>query len=289
VSAGTQPRAGDEGLDRRNLIRAIVASTIGTTIEWYDFFLYGTVAALVFPKLFFPRSDPYTGTLVSFATYFVGFAARPVGAAIFGHYGDRIGRKSTLIITLLLMGLATFCIGLVPSYARIGIWGGIILTILRIFQGLGVGGEWGGSVLLSMEWGHRGKRGFIASWPQFGVPAGLLLSNGLIAVFNAAYGPAFLTWAWRIPFLLSIVLVGIGLYIRLGILETPLFARLISERRVAPQPVAEVIRLNPGEIIPSAVLRLSEQAPFYIFTAFVFAYGTETLHVGRGAACSPGR
>jgi metabolite-proton symporter len=282
VSLGSQPRAGDDALDRRHLIRAIVASTIGTTIEWYDFFLYGTAAALVFPKLFFPKSDPYTGTLVAFATYFVGFIARPIGAAIFGHYGDRIGRKSTLIITLILMGLATFCIGVVPSYAQIGIWGGILLTILRIFQGLGVGGEWGGSVLLSMEWGHRGKRGFIASWPQFGVPAGLLLSNGLIAVFNAAYGPAFLIWAWRIPFLLSIVLVAIGLYIRLGILETPLFSRVLSERRVAPQPVAEVIRRNPGEIILSAVLRLSEQAPFYIFTAFVFSYGTGTLHVGRG-------
>jgi metabolite-proton symporter len=282
VSLGRQPQTGDDALDRRNLRRAIVASTIGTTIEWYDFFLYGTVAALVFPRLFFPKSDPYTGTLVSFATYFVGFIARPVGAAIFGHYGDRIGRKSTLIITLLLMGLATFCIGVVPPYTQIGIWGGIMLTILRVFQGLGVGGEWGGSVLLSMEWGHRGKRGFIASWPQFGVPAGLLLSNGLIAAFNAAYGPAFLTWAWRIPFLLSIVLVGIGLYIRLGILETPLFSRLLTERRVAPQPVAEVIRRNPGQIVLSAVLRLSEQAPFYIFTAFVFAYGTQTLHVARG-------
>lgn len=284
ATGGTVPL--DDENNRRQLIRAIIASTIGTSIEWYDFFLYGTAAALVFPKLFFPKSDPYVGALESFATYTVGFIARPVGAAIFGHYGDRIGRKATLIITLLLMGFATFAIGLMPTYSRIGIWGGIILTALRVCQGLGVGGEWGGSVLLSMEWGHKGKRGFIASWPQFGVPAGLLLSNGLVALFNGWLGPAFLTWGWRLPFLLSIVLVAIGLFIRLRILETPLFAQVMERRQIARQPVMEVIRRNPTEIVLSALLRLSEQAPFYIFTAFVFVYGVTTLHLARGLVAS---
>jgi metabolite-proton symporter len=270
----------DGELGRTQLVRAIVASTIGTTIEWYDFFLYGTAAALVFPKVFFPKSDPYVGTLAAFATYFIGFVGRPIGGAIFGHYGDRIGRKTTLIITLLLMGIATFCIGLVPGYASIGVWGAVLLTVLRMCQGLGVGGEWGGSVLLSMEWGHKGKRGFIASWPQFGVPAGLLLSNGIVAVFSSS--PAFLTWLWRVPFLLSIVLVAIGLFIRLRILETPLFARLLEERRVESHPVTEVIRRNPKEIVLSALLRLAEQSPFYLFTTFVFTYGTGTLKLDRG-------
>src|SRR5919199_3351101 len=171
--------AGDE-VTRRQLVRAVVASTVGTSIEWYDFFLYGSAAALVFNRQFFPNADPLTGLLLAFGTYFVGFVARPIGAAIFGHYGDRIGRKATLVATLVLMGVGTFLVGLVPSYAAIGIWGGIILTLLRTLQGIGVGGEWGGSVLLSMEWGARtGRRGFIASWPQFGVPVGLILSNGI--------------------------------------------------------------------------------------------------------------
>ncbi len=277
--ANSASSAGSD-LERTQLVRALVASTIGTTIEWYDFFLYGTAAALVFPKVFFPKSDPYVGALEAFATYTVGFIARPIGGAIFGHYGDRIGRKATLIITLLLMGIATFLVGIIPGYASIGTWGAVFLTILRICQGLGVGGEWGGSVLLSMEWGHKWKRGFIASWPQFGVPAGLLLSNGIVAVFSRS--PSFLAWGWRIPFLLSIVLVAIGLFIRLRILETPLFERILNERRIERQPVMEVIRRNPREIILSALLRLSEQAPFYLFTTFVFTYGAGTLKLERG-------
>jgi metabolite-proton symporter len=277
--ADSASSAGND-LERSQLVRALVASTIGTTIEWYDFFLYGTAAALVFPHVFFPKSDPYVGALQAFATYTVGFIARPIGGAIFGHYGDRIGRKATLIITLLLMGIATFLVGIVPGYASIGVWGAILLTALRVCQGLGVGGEWGGSVLLSMEWGHRWKRGFIASWPQFGVPAGLLLSNGIVAVFSRS--PAFLAWGWRVPFLLSIVLVAVGLFIRLRILETPLFERVLSERRIERQPVLEVIRRNPREIVLSALLRLAEQSPFYLFTTFVFAYGTGTLKLERG-------
>ena len=212
---------------RRQLRRAVIASTIGTTIEWYDFFIYGTVTGLVFAKLYFPGSDPLTGTLQAFAIYAVGFVARPIGAAIFGHYGDRIGRKAALIATLLLMGIATFLVAFVPGYERIGIWGAVILTILRTVQGIGVGGEWGGSVLMSMEWARtNAHRGFIASWPQFGVPAGLFLANLAVLAFSAISGPQFLTWGWRIPFFLSIVLVGVGLYIRLGILETPAFSRL---------------------------------------------------------------
>src|SRR5881394_1166182 len=216
---------------RSQLRRSVIASTVGTTIEWYDFFLYSTVTGLVFAKLYFPNSDPLTGTLQAFAIYAVGFVARPVGAAIFGHYGDRIGRKSTLIATLVVMGLATFAVGFVPTYATIGIWGAILLTLLRFIQGVGVGGEWGGSVLMSMEWTKtNAHRGFAASWPQFGVPAGLFLANLAVLGLSALSGDQFMSWGWRIPFFLSIILVGVGLYIRLQILETPVFARLVKEK-----------------------------------------------------------
>src|ERR1700732_1434093 len=213
------------------LRKAVIASTIGTAIEWYDFFLYGTAAGLIFGKLFFPNSDALTATLAAFGTYFIGFIGRPIGAAIFGHYGDRIGRKATLIATLLCMGIATFLIAFVPTYESIGIWGGVILTVLRAIQGIGVGGEWGGSVLLSMDWSRSGQhnRGFLASWPQWGVPAGLFLSTIVMLGATAWSGDQFLNWGWRIPFILSIVLVGIGLWIRLGILETPVFQKLLAE------------------------------------------------------------
>ncbi|HTW84300.1 MAG TPA: MFS transporter [Candidatus Sulfotelmatobacter sp.] len=264
--------------ERSNLTRAVLASTIGTSIEWYDFFLYGTVTGLVFGKLFFPKDDPLVGTLNAFAIYFIGFIARPIGAAIFGHYGDRIGRKAALIATLLLMGIATFLVGFVPGYASIGIWGAILLTILRFVQGIGVGGEWGGSVLLSMEWAKtNGRRGFIASWPQFGVPAGLFLSNIAVLAFASLAGDQFTDWGWRIPFFLSIILVGVGLWIRLGIFETPTFQRVISENRVERTPVLEVLRLQWREVILSALARMAEQAPFYVFTAFIFTYGVQVL------------
>jgi metabolite-proton symporter len=264
------------------LRRAVIASTIGTAIEWYDFFLYSTVTGLVFAKLFFPHSDPWVGTLEAFGIYAVGFIARPVGAAIFGHYGDRIGRKSTLIATLLLMGLATFAVALVPTYATIGVWGAVILTILRFVQGVGVGGEWGGSVLMSMEWARTdSSRGFIASWPQFGVPCGLFLANLAVLAFSQMSGEQFLAWGWRIPFGLSLVLVGVGLYIRMGILETPIFAKLLAERKIDRTPMLTVIKRHPKEILLSAFARMAEQAPFYIFTAFVFSYGIETLHMSR--------
>jgi MFS family permease len=271
-----------ESAHRTQLRRAVIASTIGTTIEWYDFLLYSVVTGLVFAKLFFPQSDPLVGVLQAFAIYTVGFVARPIGAAIFGHYGDRIGRKAALIATLLITGLATFAVGFVPTYESIGIWGAVILTVIRFIQGIGVGGEWGGSVLLSMEWARtNAHRGFIASWPQFGAPAGLLLANLAVLVFSTLSGDQFLVWGWRIPFLLSIVMVGVGLYIRLGILETPAFQRLITEKRIAQAPVFEVIKRQPKEIILSALARTAEQAPAYIYLAFVFAYGTEVLHTKR--------
>jgi metabolite-proton symporter len=264
------------------LRKAVIASTIGTTIEWYDFFLYGTAAGLVFGKLYFPNSDPLSATLLAFGTYFVGFAARPVGAAIFGHYGDRIGRKATLIATLLFMGIATFLIAFVPTYESIGIWGAVLLTVLRALQGIGVGGEWGGSVLLAMEWSRtHGQRGLVASWPQFGVPCGLFLANLAVLGFSAWSGDQFVVWGWRIPFALSIILVGVGLWIRLGILETPVFQQLLDNDKTEKAPILEVIKKQPREIILSALLRMSEQAPFYIFTAFIFAYAVNTLHMSR--------
>ena len=264
------------------LRRAVIASTIGTAIEWYDFFLYGIATGLVFAKLYFPTSEPLVGTLQAFSVYFVGFAARPLGAALFGHYGDRIGRKAALIATLLVMGIATFLIGLVPTYEQIGLWGAVILTLLRFMQGIGVGGEWGGSVLLAMEWARtNGHRGFIASWPQLGVPLGLFLANIVVLLFSQLSGDGFLRWGWRIPFLLSIVLVGVGLYIRVGILETPKFSALAAERKTSNRPVIEVLRKHPREILLSVVVRIAEQTPGYIFMIFVFSYGTTILGISR--------
>src|SRR6201998_3516110 len=266
----------------RELRRAVVAATVGTTIEWYNFLLYSTMAGLVFGKLFFPNGAPLTGTLNSCAIDFVGFVARPIGAFSFGHYGDRVGRKSTLIVTLVLMGISTFLVAFLPGYASIGIWGAVFLTILRLLQGIGVGGEWGGSVLLAMEWArHNNERGFLSSWPQFGGPAGPFFANLAVLVFSRMSGDAFLSWGWRIPFALSIVLVGIGLWIRLRIIETPVFRNLVAERKIERAPIVEVCRKEWRTIILSALARTSEQGPFYIFTGFTFVYGTTTLHQSR--------
>ena len=276
------PRRDPRTVTHSQRVKAAVASTVGTTIEWYDFFLYGTAAALVFPKVFFPTESPLAGTLASFATLFVGFAARPVGAAIFGHYGDRIGRKAALIATLSLMGIATALMGVLPGYDSIGPLAPVLLVLLRILQGIGVGGEWGGSVLMSMEWGSRRRHGFMASLPQMGVPIGLLLSTLAVRVVSGTTGPdAFDTWGWRIPFLISIVLVAIGLYVRLSVLETPHFARLRKEQTVVKRPVMEVLRTQPRAIATSAFIRMAEQAPFYLFITFVLAYGTEELGLER--------
>ena len=266
----------------RQLRRAIVASTVGTIIEAYDFLLYVIVAPLVFAKLFFPASAPLVGILQAFGIYAVGFIARPVGAALFGHYGDRIGRKVTLIATLLLTGLSTFAVGFVPGYQTIGIWGAVILTAVRFIQGLGIGGEWGGATLMAMEWARtNAHRGFITAWPQWGGPAGLFFANLAVLAFSAISGDQFLTWGWRVPFWLSIVMVGVGLYIRLGILETPIFARILEERRIERTPVIEVIKRQPKQIILTALARMAEQGPFYVYAAFVFVYGTKVSGASR--------
>jgi metabolite-proton symporter len=263
--------------------RAVFASTVGTSIEWYDFFLYGTAAALVFPDLFFPDQSKFAGILLSYGTQFVGFAARPIGAAIFGHFGDRIGRKGTLVATLLLMGVGTFLIGCLPTYASIGVLAPVLLVLLRVAQGLGVGGEWGGSVLLAMEWGSRKRRGLMASFPQMGVPMGLLLATAAVKLMEAWTGDSFMTWGWRVPFLLSAVLVAIGLYVRLRVMESPEFAAVRQQETVVKMPVLEVIRTQPREILTSAFVRLSEQAPFYLFITFVLTYGVEHVGMDKGA------
>jgi MFS family permease len=266
----------------RQLRRALVASTVGTTIEWYDFLLYGQVTGLVFGKLFFPQSDPIVGVLQAFAIFFVGFLGRPIGAAIFGHWGDRVGRKATLIATLLVTGLATMAVGLVPTYESIGIWGAVLLVIIRLIQGIGVGGEWGGSVLLAMEWARTNKnRGFLAAWPQFGGPAGLFLANLAVLFFSWFSGDQFLVWGWRIPFLLSIVMVAIGLWIRLGIRETPVFQKVLEEERVERVPVLEVLKRQPKQVALTALLRMPEQAPGYIVGTFIFTYATTVLGAPR--------
>src|SRR3954468_22352984 len=262
---------------RRQQVRlAAVSSVIGTSIEWYDFFLYGTAAAIVFPSVFFPDSSTYSGTLESFATYAVGFAARPVGAFIFGHWGDRIGRKATLIVTLLMMGIATTLVGVLPGADSIGKAAPLLLVLLRLVQGIAVGGEWSGSVLLSMEWGDQKRRGFMASLPQLGVAFGLILGTGFLYLMsNVLSDDQFQSWGWRIPFLFSIVIVGIGLWIRLRILETPMFARRLQEKNIAKLPSVEVWREHWKPIVLSAFARMSEQAPFYVITTFTLTYLTE--------------
>jgi MFS family permease len=264
------------------LRKAVIASTVGTTIEWVRLLSLRHSGRSGFRQVVFPQPGTARGDARRLRHLFVGFAARPIGAAIFGHYGDRIGRKATLIATLLLMGVATFLIAFVPTYESIGIWGAVALTVLRAVQGIGVGGEWGGSVLLAMEWSLKhGQRGLVASWPQFGVPAGLFLANLAVFAFSTWSGDQFITWGWRIPFALSLVLVGIGLWIRLGILETPVFQRLLDTNKIEKTPIIEVIKRQPKEIILSALLRMSQQAPFYVFTAFIFAYAVSTLHMSR--------
>ena len=263
----------DQPAERAQVRRAAMASAIGTTIEWYDFFLYNTAAALIFAQVFFPASSPEAGVMKSFATYAVGFAARPVGAAIFGHWGDRIGRKATLIITLLVMGLASAAVGMLPSTASIGLAAPIILVTMRLIQGIAIGGEWSGSVLLAMEWGAQDKRGLLASSAQIGVPVGLVLGTGGMTLLSALMPTeTFHAWGWRIPFLASLVLVALGLVIRLRILETPMFAKVVLERKTVRAPVKDAVKYHWREILLSAGARFVEQMPFYIFTTFVLTY-----------------
>ncbi len=258
-----------------------LASLIGTTIEWYDFFLYGTAAALVFNRLYFPTFDPLAGTLAAFGTYSVGFVARPIGGIVIGHFGDRIGRKSMLILTLIVMGVATFGIGLLPTYEQIGPWAPVALVVLRLAQGFGVGGEWGGAVLMAVEHAPPGARGFYGSWPQVGVPAGLLLSTAVFAQFARLPEEQFLSWGWRVPFLLSILLVGVGMIIRVRVLETPAFARVKEARTEVRLPIVEVLRTHPKEVLLAMGLRLAENGAFYIYTVFVLVYGTQKAGIPR--------
>jgi MHS family shikimate/dehydroshikimate transporter-like MFS transporter len=258
-----------------------LASLVGTTIEWYDFFLYGTAAALVLNRLFFPTFDPLMGTLASLATYSVGFVARPIGGIVIGHYGDRIGRKSMLVLTLVIMGVATFLIGLLPTYETIGPMAAVLLVILRIAQGFGVGGEWGGAVLMAIEHAPPGRRGFYGSWPQIGVPAGLLLANLVFLLFARMPEEEFLSWGWRVPFLLSLVLVAVGLLIRLRLLETPAFEKLKDSRREARQPIVEVLRRYPKQVLLAMGARFAENGAFYIYSVFALVYATQHVRMDR--------
>ena len=268
--------------DKQNLRKVVAASFIGTTIEWYDFFLYGTAAALVFGELFFPGSSPLIGTLSAFGTFAVGFAARPLGGIVFGHFGDRVGRKAMLVTSLLIMGIATFLIGCLPTHASIGIAAPILLVLLRFAQGIGVGGEWGGAVLMSVEHAPKGKRGFYGSWPQMGVPAGLLLSTvAFIMVQNATTEDQFMAWGWRIPFLISIVLVAVGLFVRLAVMESPAFKEVKESGTASDKPIVDVVKEHKRDVLTAMGMRIAENGCFYIFTVFVLAYGEETLKLSK--------
>ncbi|GCE50428.1 putative MFS family arabinose efflux permease [Thermosporothrix hazakensis] len=262
---------------QRPMTAVVLSSTLGTAIEWYDFFLYGTMATLVFPQLFFPETDPLTRTLLALVTFLAGFVARPFGGALFGHLGDRIGRKSTLVTTLLLMGISTLLIGFLPGYDAIGIVAPLLLTLLRVGQGLGVGGEWGGAVLLALEYGEKERRGFWTSWPQMGGPAGLVTSTCVVNIVSMMTGEQFLIWGWRIPFFVSALLILVGLFIRFQITETPLFEQVKQQNLAAKAPLLEVLKYNWPEVLLSTGARFGDQAPFYLFSVFVITYGTAVL------------
>ncbi|HEX4986582.1 MAG TPA: MFS transporter [Burkholderiales bacterium] len=278
MATGSQPDA----LDRPMLNRVLVSSVVGTAIEWYDFFLYATASALVFAKLFFPSFDPAVGTIAAFGTFAVGYVARPFGAVFFGHFGDRIGRKAALVATLMIMGVATFIIGILPTYETIGSWAPALLILMRFCQGLGVGGEWGGAVLLVVESSPGGKRGFYGSFPQLGVPIGLLLSTGVFALVSKLPEDQFLSWGWRIPFLLSVALIAIGLFIRLRVVESPVFAEARAARTVSRAPLIELFRRHPREIFLALGTRFATDITFNVINVFMLAYGTQQLGLSRG-------
>lgn len=268
---------------QRHQLRAVISASVGTTIEWYDFFLYGVAAAAVFPQKFFPGSDPFISTMLSFTTFFVGFVARPIGAAIFGHFGDKVGRKQLLVLTMIVMGASTMAVGLTPSYEVIGVWGAVFLTLGRILQGIAIGGQWSGSVLMAAEWTDPKRRGFTTSFAQVGAPAGMVLANGALALMTAfTSDQAFLDWGWRVPFLASVALVITGFYIRSGVRETPVFAELKKSGAIVNAPIVEVLRRNGREVAVSALMRTSQQVCFYIYTTYVITYATTVLGFGRG-------
>jgi len=258
-----------------SIMKIAIASAIGCSIEWYDFFLYGVVSAIVFNKLFFPSSDPTVSMMLTWTTYAVGFLARPLGAIIFGHFGDRIGRKTILILTLVIMGTATFAVGLLPTYQEIGIWAPIGLLVLRVFQGIGIGGEWGGAVLLSIEHSPRQRRGFYGAWPQIGVPAGMCLSAGVVAVISLFLSDAdFAAWGWRIAFLLSAVLVVLGIYIRMKIFETPAFLKVKETKKEVRVPFVELWRSHPKNVVLGMGARYIEGVCFNTYAVYVLSYLT---------------
>jgi MHS family shikimate/dehydroshikimate transporter-like MFS transporter len=269
-------------VDAAAVRRVMLASFVGTTIEWYDFFLYGTAAALVFGRLFFPTAEPLVGTLSAFATFAVGFVARPLGGIVFGHFGDRVGRKSMLVYSLLIMGVATFLIGVLPTYDTLGIGAAVLLVILRCFQGIGVGGEWGGAVLMAVEHAHPGRRGLAGSWPQMGVPAGLFLSTVVFALLNRSLSEEqFLAWGWRVPFLASLILIAVGVFVRLTVLESPAFARLQERGAREARPIVAAIRDYRRSILLAVGMRAGENGIFYIYTVFVLSYGPAELGLSR--------
>jgi len=271
----------DESVRKKQMRKVAIASVVGTSIEWYDFFIYGTMAALVFPQLFFPESSSFMGILQSFITLFVGFLARPIGAIVFSSYGDKVGRKAALVTSLLLMGISTTLMGLLPTYHSIGTVAPILLVLLRFIQGIGVGGEWGGSVTLSVEWSSKKSKGLMGSMTQLGVPIGMIFSTLVVSLCMSLTGDSFEAWGWRLPFLLSIVLVFIGLYIRLGIEESPEFEKLKEEKNTAKQPVLESIKGYPKEILLAALTRLADNVPFYICTTFTVYYATTHLNMDK--------
>jgi MFS transporter, MHS family, shikimate and dehydroshikimate transport protein len=261
--------------------KVAIASFIGTTIEWYDFFLYGTASALVFARLFFPKYDAMTGVMASYSTYAVGFFARPIGGIVCGHFGDRIGRKSMLIFTLSLMGVATALIGLLPTYDQIGVWAPALLIVLRIAQGFAVGGEWGGAVLMAVEHSPKGRRGFYGSWPQVGVPVGLLLSTGVFALISTLPEDALFSWGWRVAFLLSVLLVGVGLYVRLAMTEPPEFAEIKRTSSESKAPILDAVRQHPKNVVLAMGARIAENGAFYLYTVFILNYATQQIGFSR--------
>jgi metabolite-proton symporter len=265
--------------------KVVAASLVGTSLEWYDFFLYGTAASLVFGEIFFPSFDPLVGTLLAFATYSVGFVARPLGGVFFGNYGDRAGRRKALIATLMLMGGATFLIGCLPTYDSISVAAPILLVILRFIQGLGLGGEWGGAVLMVAEHGDERRRGLHASWPQIGVPAGNLMSAGVLALLAATLSDsAFQSWGWRVAFLLSAMLIFVGLWVRLTISESPLFQAVEKTKTKAKAPVVDVFKVYPRELAIAICARLGTDVAFYTFALFILTYVTQELGLGQTTA-----
>ncbi|MDQ6638174.1 MAG: MHS family MFS transporter [Pseudomonadota bacterium] len=275
----------NDGKDQKAIRRVVVSALVGATIEWYDFFLYGVVAGIVFNKLYFPPGDPVVATLLAYTTFAVGFVTRPLGGLIFGHFGDKIGRKSMLILTLMIMGIATFLIGLVPTYGQIGIAAPLLLLLLRVFQGIGLGGEWGGAVLMAYEYAPKEKRGFYASLPQIGLAIGLCMASGVVALLSSVLtDQQFLAWGWRVAFLISAVMVGVGLYIRLNIQETPEFAAVKARNEALRMPFTDLIKRYPGNVLKGMGARYIDGVFFNIFAVFSIGYLTSTIKISRTQA-----